>query len=362
MSIRLLLAFCGLVFMASCSPKITTSVTKPYQPLAPQDEVLVMGVNTAEPAGELVGYVKVGDTGFTTQCSFEVVIEKAKQEARKMGGNVLKLVSHDPPDFFTSSCHRITANIFLVSNLAEVEQINLSSFEKESMAHSPTVTPPTPLSEELPPLVFSERDYSKWRIAVNGVPSFRIASLQDGLTNAEREYVRKLKSGYFFSGEVSHFVSETFGIGARYSMYRSRHQSNMQIMLMDGTLITGEVSDNITIQYVGPSIISRYPQQDGKGMWYTDFSMGYIHYKNISTLGSSFLTIDGGSFGIGLGLGYDIVLSDQFGLGLGVSMVAGTLTKVNLRNGFSTTTIKLEEEEYEGLARVDITLGLRLYK
>lgn len=63
--------------------------------------------------GVRLGYVAVGDTGFSTDCSYETVVGKAKMEARKNGGNVIRIIKHTMPDIM-STCHRITAEVYRV--------------------------------------------------------------------------------------------------------------------------------------------------------------------------------------------------------------------------------------------------------
>ena len=83
-----------------------------------KQDVLVIGINEAEPENaEILGTVKVGESGFTTQCTYDIVIENAKLEARKVGGNAIKIIRHKPPSAFGSSCHRITAKILKIENL-----------------------------------------------------------------------------------------------------------------------------------------------------------------------------------------------------------------------------------------------------
>lgn len=90
-----------------------TNLSTTHNALDYQKEVQVIGVNDLAPGGELLGTVKVGDTGFTTKCSYEIVIGKAKEEARKVGGNLLKITKHQAPNF-GSSCHRIEAAVYKV--------------------------------------------------------------------------------------------------------------------------------------------------------------------------------------------------------------------------------------------------------
>ncbi|KAA0990885.1 hypothetical protein [Dyadobacter aurulentus] len=107
-------AVCTLLF-AGCAPKIRTNIAQKYPPLHFKEEVWTIPEETDAPAGaELLGTVHVGDAGMTTNCSFSVVLEKAKEEARKSGGNAIRVTEHKTPNFM-SSCHRITAEVLRLS-------------------------------------------------------------------------------------------------------------------------------------------------------------------------------------------------------------------------------------------------------
>ncbi len=104
-----------LLFISACSPKVSTSISKHYAALDYREEVIVFMPGDDFPAdAEVVGTVKIGDSGFSTDCGLDVAIEKAKDEARKAGGNAIKITRHQPPSFWTSSCHRIRADILKI--------------------------------------------------------------------------------------------------------------------------------------------------------------------------------------------------------------------------------------------------------
>lgn len=98
----------------SCNPRITSSLYNNY--LAPEcEEVIVINVDEVDPETCcLLGKVKVDDTGFSINCDYERVIALAKTEAKKIGGNALKIIKHTKPSFFGSSCHQITAKILRI--------------------------------------------------------------------------------------------------------------------------------------------------------------------------------------------------------------------------------------------------------
>ncbi len=110
-----------LIVFSSCAPKISTSISKKYYPLDYREKVIVFGLQDSIPDNsEEIGTVKIGDTGFSTNCGWDVVIDKAKMEARKAGGNAIKITDHIPPSFMGSSCHRIKAKILKVGDFNNI--------------------------------------------------------------------------------------------------------------------------------------------------------------------------------------------------------------------------------------------------
>jgi lipoate-protein ligase A len=106
-----ILIFTFLLLLTSCSPKISSSIRKEYETLNYEEKVSVLQTNDKQPEdAEILGIVKVGDTGFSTKCDYDVVLEKAKLEARKVGGNAIRITKHKKPNFW-STCHRIEALI-----------------------------------------------------------------------------------------------------------------------------------------------------------------------------------------------------------------------------------------------------------
>lgn len=103
------------MMLSSCTPRISTSISKNYPPLGSTQVVKVIDIDDAVPAGsELLGEVKIGDTGITDNCDYEAVLSDARIEARKVGGNALKIMDHKYPDMM-STCHRIKAEIYKVN-------------------------------------------------------------------------------------------------------------------------------------------------------------------------------------------------------------------------------------------------------
>jgi hypothetical protein len=121
--ISFLLIGCILI-LCSCAPKISTTISKSYTELDYREEVRVLGLQDPVPANsEELGVVKIGDSGFSNNCGWDAVIDRAKIEARKAGGNAIKITNHIPPSIMGSSCHRIIAKILKVDNFDVISTV-----------------------------------------------------------------------------------------------------------------------------------------------------------------------------------------------------------------------------------------------
>ena len=125
-----MLLVAATLILYSCNPKVSTSISKDYSSLNYDEEVIVLGQEDATPVdGEYIGEVKIGDTGFTTNCTYVMVLESLKLEARRIGGNLAKITAHKSPGM-GSSCHRITASVYKVDNIkALIQEIEVKESE-----------------------------------------------------------------------------------------------------------------------------------------------------------------------------------------------------------------------------------------
>lgn len=61
-----------------------------------------------------IGSLKVGDNGFSKTGNLDTTLRLAREEAAKVGGNLVKITKHKAPSTFGSSCHRIEADIYRI--------------------------------------------------------------------------------------------------------------------------------------------------------------------------------------------------------------------------------------------------------
>lgn len=99
-----------LILFGCASTVRTTSVTN-YPPTPISEPIVVYGLNDLVPMdAKNIGTIKISDSGFSVDCGWNHVIEEAKNECRSIGGNAIKLITVNEPDF-SSTCYRITAYV-----------------------------------------------------------------------------------------------------------------------------------------------------------------------------------------------------------------------------------------------------------
>ena len=82
----------------------------------------------------MFGMLKFRDSGFTTDCGYNTVVDQAKTEARKAGGNVVKLTEVKKPSALGSTCYRIEANILYIPNISDYN--HQSRLEQDAITRS----------------------------------------------------------------------------------------------------------------------------------------------------------------------------------------------------------------------------------
>jgi hypothetical protein len=355
---KYLLLLITIVF-CSCSPKIRTSVSEKYEKLDNIDKVVIFNAKSELPSNfSKIGTTKIGDSGFTTNCNLATVLEKAKIEARKIGANALLITEHLYPHSFGSSCHRISADLLRIDNILDYNKSIIAKDSIQSVDHLRVVSNEVASSN---PTNYAVSKSSNFLFLANVGQSFRVASLPDGLNSEQKEYYKKLKSGLSYDISAYYHKDGSAGFGLKYNVYKSSGTiSNQQITLDDGTIYQGDFSDDITISFIGPSFILTEDEHARVGEANLELAIGYISYQNKATIIASPLKITGANLGMIGGMGYHFRITPHFLLGPQVNFVGGVLKELKYKyEDGSTETIKLDEEEFENLWRIDLAIGAK---
>ena len=105
-----------ILVLSACSTSKQTNVLNYSTPLPAGSSVEIIGLGqTVQKGAKFLGSISVGDSGFTSQCSYQEVIRDAMNLARGMGGNIVQITEHKEPDLW-STCHHIKADIYYIAN------------------------------------------------------------------------------------------------------------------------------------------------------------------------------------------------------------------------------------------------------
>ncbi|MGF1636557.1 MAG: hypothetical protein ACFCUU_05745 [Cyclobacteriaceae bacterium] len=356
----------------SCSPKVTTRLNTSLKPLDFREDVTVLNIDDPEPIQSThIGIVKVTDGGLTIKCDYETVLDKAIDETRKSGGNVLHITQHIRPDLW-STCHRIQGNMYFIT---EADKLNTQSefyhnelevplLDTIQIDQEPSFETAQPsfevLSSQSPQYRINvQPEYPTFRWAFQGGFSFRTASIIDGLTPNTRNHFKKILSGMHYGTDLHWFVSETIGIGARANIFTASASSSG--VSLPARNYNGKIDQKVNMYYVGPSMTTRLLSSDMKNALITGLSFGYLGYRDNFTINREYLH-SGGTFGMLLDIGYDIGVSENFAIGFSITLISGVLNSVTETQGSSSYKITFPNDQREGLGRIDLSVGIRFLK
>ena len=191
--------------------------------------------------------------------------------------------------------------------------------------------------------------------------------MPENLNSEGEAYYAELKNGYTIGGDFTYYFNESSGIGFHVDTYRSKASARviMEEELPDGTtsIRVGGIKDDVKLLYIGGFYSMRFFNWNYNNFGWMRFGLGYHGYRNdfqlIDQIAMPF-TITGGTVGVSVEVGYDIGVSEKIAFGSGLGIVGGVLSKMtyDYPDG-SSETIELDSDEYEGLGRLNLTVGIR---
>ncbi len=115
-----------IIGLSGCSPKISSNITNPNSALSSNEEVAFLDIEHPLPENLVkVGELRFQDSGFSTDCSFNSLLNKARIEARKNGANIVKVTNKKKPDLW-SSCYRLKIDLYNhKGDVSKLEQYEL---------------------------------------------------------------------------------------------------------------------------------------------------------------------------------------------------------------------------------------------
>lgn len=100
------------LLLSACGPSTYVRKDHTFDSLPPTCCPLLLGIDDAVPADVLlVGEVRYGENGFSTDCSYAENMERVRQQACGLGADVVQITAQNFPNF-VSTCYRVRASLY----------------------------------------------------------------------------------------------------------------------------------------------------------------------------------------------------------------------------------------------------------
>ncbi len=353
-----------LTLLSSCASSVSTYVKTVQKPLENNEPVAFFDIGQPYPAVyQYIGNVKIGDSGLATNCNFEMVIALANEEARKMGGNAIRLIKHEVPTTFGSSCHQIEAQVL------KIEAIALNDLKKNS-AVSPSNevvvlnqnTAATPTQAVISSISKPQDITEKIIINVNYGPAFRIGQLPLNINQTTQNHLTALKSGSSFDISAYYKLNQNASVGVKYNYFNSKvTTNNFPIAFSDGTSGFASINSDHKITFFGIGYAIDNRSFKSKFEASLEMALGYMGLEQLETILGQTATTTGATFGLTAGLGYKYRVLKNVAIGPQLNIIGGVIKELKIAypNG-STETIKYNNNEGENLWRIDLNFGISI--
>lgn len=345
-----LFLFIALCACVACSPRVTSQINSPYEPLSEGDEVKVLQSAAQLPEdAESLGTVAVKETGFVLPKNgiYSVVVGKAQDVARKAGGNMLVITEHRAPDNI-SSIHRIKAEVYRSSSgeaLEYIPQYAMPDYQYEDQEVERIQKAP-----------------NQFVVDIYGGGGWRTSQIASSAA-AYKDHLSALKWGIGYGADMIYYIHGLWGVGLRYSSLRSHHLGkNLPFQDTDGATQRGDIDTRTNIWFLGPEISWRGGPEMGKFSLFCSYGVGYMALKQVDEIPSYYpVTSKGATLGGFLEFGADFALTDQVFFVVSLADYFGSLDSYRESSHGRTQTVSLAEEEREGMGYLSLHIGLRWY-
>lgn len=304
------------LFLGSCAPKVLTEINNPHTPVVTANEVRLYEVSDSVPqSAELIGRVKVLDSGLSTHCQYDQVVALAKEKTAQSGGNALALTDHRKPSIW-SSCHQIAGNMLLID---------------ETKRHETYTRATTPVEDSKECNCEEQSRFRHNTFYANIGYSCIVSKFYMPL-----EATGHPKRGMDWMAGYDWVSTSGFGAGVMYSGYKSSY-------------LLSDIDFAIKLTYIAPQFVMK--QQFRQWSIEEKLGIGYFNYRE-SVKGSGSVSASGVGYNFLLGTEYHV--SDLVGIGANIGYISGSLPEDKFGN-------PNEEDGSTGIFRLHFNVGVRFH-
>jgi hypothetical protein len=206
-----------------------------------------------------------------------------------------------------------------------------------------------------------ERDKKTVHISGSYVFSRRVAPTPEGLPPDLVDYLDELRNGRGYQGRIHFSINDELAIGAQVSTFEASNAITAVFELEDfpDSTVTGLFKTDISLLFIGPSLMGRYYFRDPQWMINYSFAAGYLRYRENVQIVDEFIEAEAGTFGLNGDLGLEHLLTPSIAIGAGVGFGLGGFTELEVTTNGRTERVELQESE--SLTRISFFVGLRFH-
>jgi hypothetical protein len=192
-------------------------------------------------------------------------------------------------------------------------------------------------------------DQSRFRFGVHGGYGYRLFRSGIRLNVADQKYVKNLKSGIAFGGELAYFFWKKFGIGLNYDRYLSKAGNE------------NDLSEDVMIQFMGGSVIHRSVSNNGRNIIISSLLVGYQPYRNYTLVGAENLHFTANTMGWGISAGIEHRFSRKFAMNVTGTAIMGAVYRLKRTTSINTEILHLSKDDNVDLSRASVSLGFKFF-
>lgn len=334
MRLKLLLFIVAPLYLCSCtSLRVATTVLKAYPALPDSVEVAIFENDKTPPESAIpLARISLFDSGASKSYKYDEVLNLAKMESRKIGGNIFYVTDVTKPNVWGSSSFQISGTALRSDTIGMTE---IPNGELRSLSDNRKPFRPLPATCE----VFVNYGYSGL-LGSNG-------DLRGDLLTLAKE----INSGYTIDAGLFFYPKSwrRCGMGLLYSNFFS------------STNYSG-LTNHVNIGYIGLDVPYKCYLSKTSDRWFfkLDYGLGYLYMKNkIKTADNGALVkMSSSTLGANLGVGFEYSMTKRLAIHTEARVISGVFRKIKYSDG--TPTQKLEPGQKISAGRANLTVGLLL--
>jgi hypothetical protein len=168
-----------------------------------------------------------------------------------------------------------------------------------------------------------------------------------------------LRTGLVLTAEFTRQSKSGFGIGLRYSGYRSSESSEFTYPVSQTQEETEEISDAVRIHFMGALLSFRISGNKERGILEGRILLGQSFYRNSGSFNGGF-EINGTGGSAGAGLGFSKSIDQYVSLFLCAEALFGSLRTYELSTALQSVTMEPEPEKRGSTGHYSLSGGLRI--